>query len=242
MSFFQINKIDAIDSTNEALKRKHRRGKLNNGEGLWAGVQTKGKGQHKSNWIAEANKNLTFSFFLDHHQLQIAHPFQLNCLVALAMKKALEDLEIPTISIKWPNDILSDNKKIAGILIENLYRGSQLKGSIVGIGLNVNQENYSAFPQASSMRLCASRAFKLDTVLAIVLESIENNLTSKASYKNILELYNACLFRRSEACLFQTETEQFQATIIGVNADGLLTLDVNGKLSSYSLKSIKMVY
>ena len=242
MSFFIINKIDAIDSTNEALKRQYRMGKLANGEGLWAGVQTKGKGQHKGNWIAEANKNLTFSFFLNHHQLQITHPFQLNCMVALAMKKALEHLKIPTISIKWPNDILSDNKKIAGILIENLYRGSQLKGSIVGIGLNVNQENYSTFPQASSMRLCASREFMLDAVLAIVLESIENYLTNKASYEKILEVYNTFLFRRSEACLFQTETKQFQATIVGVNADGLLTLDVNGKLSSYALKSIKMVY
>lgn len=242
MSIFTINKIDAIDSTNEALKREYRRGKLNNGEGLWAGVQTQGKGQHQGNWVAEANKNITFSFFLDHHQLQSAQLFHLNCLISLAIKKALEHLKIPNISIKWPNDILSDDKKIAGILIENLYRGSQLKGCVVGIGLNVNQEDFTTFPHASSMRRCASKDFELDLVLAQLLESIEFYLNKKMSYQSLLGDYNDCLYKRFETCLFEKQSETFMATIVGVNSAGLLMLEIDGNSSVHALKTLKMIY
>lgn len=243
MSYFQINKIDAIGSTNVGLKESYQKGVVKHGDVLWALDQTQGKGQRAAHWVVEPNKNLTFSFFLAHRKLALTSPFQLNCLVALAIKNALIHFAIPAVSIKWPNDILSDNKKLCGVLIENVYRGNQLQGSIVGIGLNVNQEDFSSFPRASSMRLCSGVQFKIKEVLDILLEEIECLLDQEEDYATTLNKYNESLFGRHAFRVFRKQKLELYAKVEGVNQHGYLALsDSKGIRSTYQMKEIEWVY
>jgi len=115
----KVIKLDAIDSTNEFLKGLSSKQQLENFTVVTAENQTKGKGQMGSVWDSEAGKNLTMSVFVKDSLSDVNQIFKLNIGVALAVIEALETFNIPNLMIKWPNDIMSYNFKIAGILIEN---------------------------------------------------------------------------------------------------------------------------
>ena len=243
MLYFKINKIDAIDSTNLALKRKYHKGLMKHGEVLWAMDQVKGKGQRASQWVSEPNKNLTFSFFLSQDKLLLDSVFVLHCWVALAVKNALTSFGFPCVSIKWPNDILSENKKICGLLIENLYRGKKLEASIVGIGLNVNQINFGGLNRATSMRLCSGRSFNLEEVLQQVLKQLARILESKLSVIASFKAYNKALFGLGEQRTFLEDGKAFLATVEEVNQQGELVLKAaDNKRRYFQNKTIEWVY
>ena len=139
MSYFRIIKLNAIPSTNDYLKKRYKSGKVFDGELVWTENQTSGRGQRNKKWISEPFTCLTFSIYKQFNHLLI-NPFKLNAVVCLAIINALEKLSIPELLIKWPNDILSENKKIGGVLIENFFYKSKIKASIIGVGLNLNQD------------------------------------------------------------------------------------------------------
>lgn len=243
MLYFRISKIDAIDSTNLALKRKYHKGLAKHGDVLWALDQVKGKGQRDSQWVSEPNKNLTFSIFLSQEKLMLRSVFVLNCWVALAVKNSLTSLNIPSVSIKWPNDILSENKKLCGILIENLYQGEKHIASIVGIGLNVNQINFFDLTKASSMQLSAGRMFDLEKVLQEILYQLSHYLETKMSPLDSLEAFNKALYGLGEERTFLENDKPFQATVEEVNAQGELVLKTaQNQLRCFQHKTIEWIY
>jgi len=243
MLYFRISKIDAIDSTNLALKRKYHKGLAKHGDVLWALDQVKGKGQRDSQWVSEPNKNLTFSIFLSQEKLMLRSVFVLNCWVALAVKNSLTSLNIPSVSIKWPNDILSENKKLCGILIENLYQGEKHIASIVGIGLNVNQINFFDLTKASSMQLSAGRMFDLEKVLQEILYQLSHYLETKMSPLDSLEAFNKALYGLGEERTFLENDIPFQATVEEVNAQGELVLKTaQNQLRCFQHKTIEWIY
>lgn len=243
MLYFRISKIDAIDSTNLALKRKYHKGLAKHGDVLWALDQVKGKGQRDSQWVSEPNKNLTFSIFLSQEKLMLRSVFVLNCWVALAVKNSLTSLNIPSVSIKWPNDILSENKKLCGILIENLYQGEKHIASIVGIGLNVNQINFFDLTKASSMQLSAGRMFDLEKVLQEILYQLSHYLETKMSPLDSLEAFNKALYGLGEERTFLENDIPFQATVEEVNAQGELVLKTaQNELRCFQHKTIEWIY
>ncbi|MGB1449433.1 MAG: biotin--[acetyl-CoA-carboxylase] ligase [Flavobacteriaceae bacterium] len=243
MSYFKINKIDAIDSTNEALKKQYHQGELLHGDLLWAFDQVKGKGQSDRQWLSEPKKNLTFSFFLNADNLSLSTVFVLNCWVALALKSALNSFGIPAVSIKWPNDIMSENKKICGILIENIYRGSKHAGSIVGIGLNVNQINFPNLAQASSMRLSSGRIFDLEEVIHTLLHHLAKYFSSQMTPKESFAAFNAALFGLHQQRTFIKEGKSFIASVQSVNEQGELILKTEDQKELYfQNKGIEWVY
>ena len=242
MSQFNLNKIDAIGSTNQALREQFQTGRLEHGHVLWAMHQTQGKGQRGAVWSVEAKKNLTFSVFLSLDNPSISSPFSMNCRVALALKNCLNDLDIPAVSIKWPNDILSGDKKVCGILIENVYRGNRLKGSIVGVGLNVNQEAFDQLPQASSLRLQTGRTFDIEEVLQLFLKHFAAQLRDE-NEGDLLEDYRAALFSINQIRSFRTGVHQFQAKVIGVSDKGQLQLQLKDEsIREFSLKEVQWIY
>ena len=243
MSYFKINKIDAIDSTNLELKRKYHKGLIKHREVLWTLDQVKGKGQRDSQWVSEPNKNLTFSIFLSQDKLKLDSIFVLNCWVALAVKNALASFGVPCVSIKWPNDILSENKKICGLLIENLYRGKKFEATIVGIGLNVNQINFGELNRASSMRLCSGRAFNLEEVLQQILMQLAQIFESKMSVPVTFKAYNKVLFGLGKQRTFLENGKTFLATVEEVNQQGDLVLKTtDNKRRYFQHKTIEWVY
>jgi BirA family transcriptional regulator, biotin operon repressor / biotin---[acetyl-CoA-carboxylase] ligase len=136
--------------------------------------QSQGRGQRGHVWHSAPNENLTFSVVFHPTFLSVQEGFSLNIITALAIHHVLA-LYIPIgLSIKWPNDIYYHNKKLGGILIENVVQKRRLKASVVGIGLNVNQMHF-AFRGPTSLSLVCQRTYSLQQLLTQILVRLEHN-------------------------------------------------------------------
>lgn len=241
-----IIKLDAIASTNTYLKEISLSKTPKDFTVVVADKQTSGRGQMGTHWQAEASKNLTFSIFKDVSFLNISQQFFISMAVAMAIVDALNEFQIPKLSIKWPNDILSENKKIAGILIENVIKQNKLLGSVIGIGLNVNQKIFNDLPNASSLHLIKGVLFDKDEVFHIVLKYIEERLKSLNSenFRSIKQQYEAHLFRIKKPSTFKTPSNQmFSGFIEGVTDDGKLKLRLEDEIiKEFNLKEIQLLY
>src|SRR6187402_1310392 len=171
----QLIKLDAIDSTNDFLKGLAAGQYLENFTVVSAENQTKGKGQMGAKWVSEIGKNLIMSVLVKDLLTDINQIYNLNVAIAVSIIEVLEKYNIPKLSIKWPNDIMSDHSKIGGILIENSIRSEGEIFSIVGIGLNINQENFDNLPKASSLFVKTGQHFDKEELLVKITEAIQRN-------------------------------------------------------------------
>ena len=138
-----IVRLNDVDSTNSFALSLLRNTEMEEGAVITAHAQTLGRGQRGNTWFSEPGKIITCSILLKPNFLNINLQFDLTRAIALGLSDLLNDL-LPSsaINIKWPNDIIADGKKIAGILIENVINGTRVSTSVVGIGLNVNQQHF----------------------------------------------------------------------------------------------------
>ena len=148
----RIIKLDAIDSTNTFLKEISSAETLEDYTVVVATQQTKGRGQMGKQWQAKAGENLTYSVFKRIKGLTFSNQFYLSIVTSLALYKTLKFYNVPNLFVKWPNDILSDKKKICGILIENVIKKGELNAMVLGVGLNVNQTIWEQAPRATSIK------------------------------------------------------------------------------------------
>ncbi len=211
-----------------------------------ASEQTNGRGQIGTNWISETGKNLTFSVLKNMNGLAVHHQFLLNICVSLALFNTLRAIHIPDLSIKWPNDILSGSSKVCGILIENTLTGNQIQTSIIGIGLNVNQINFTNLPNASSLKLLLGRSFDLDELLNMVLANLEQTFVSlENGGKEILwAAYENVLFRKNKPSTFENGSgNYFMGFIKGVSEMGKLQVVLEDDIiKEFDLKEVKLLY
>ena len=238
-------KLNATSSTNDFLKNLSATSNLKDFTVVWADVQLQGKGQMGSVWVTEDAKNLTFSIYLKEKNTTVDNLFTLNVVVANAVLKALISLNLTNIYVKWPNDILSYNKKISGILIENNIHANGSISSIIGIGINCEQTNFDGFPQASSvLKQYDIAPDRLQLLTAIVdnikesLDDLENKADDEWNY------YHNHLFRKDMVSTFESKDGMFFNGIIKeVNRHGQLVLQLeNDDLKCYNLKDIKLMY
>lgn len=238
-------KLSAISSTNDFLKQLSVASKIDDFTVVWADIQTKGKGQMGASWVTEGAKNLTFSAYVSADFLLIDHLFTWNVMVANAVVKALHFFNLKDISIKWPNDILAGNKKIAGILIENSIQTDGRFSSIVGIGINLEQTDFTDFPNASSVfKQFGIKLNREELLQKIVffLAFFANNL--KGEEENQWTFFHEYLFKKECVCSFQDqEGIVFNGIIKGVNRQGqLVVLREDDGLHYYNLKEVKLMY
>jgi BirA family transcriptional regulator, biotin operon repressor / biotin---[acetyl-CoA-carboxylase] ligase len=242
----KVIKLDAIDSTNDFLKDLNQDQELESYTVVAANKQTKGKGQMGAVWHSEEGKNLTMSVLIKESVLEIENIFCLNMTIALSIIEALKKLKIVSLSIKWPNDIMAENKKIAGILIENTIKENSKIDSIVGIGLNVNQTNFDGLPKASSLKNIMGCDFNVDQLLEIIVLQIKENVEELKSKKIdfFWEQYESILFKKGKPTLFENiHGERFMGIIEGVNKDGKLRLLLeNDTVNLYGIKEISMIF
>ncbi|MFC7773170.1 biotin--[acetyl-CoA-carboxylase] ligase [Flavobacterium sp. GCM10027622] len=242
----KLIKLDAIDSTNDFLKGLSQDQALENFTVVTAKSQTKGKGQHGATWHTETNKNLTTSILIKNTLSNIEGIFALNISVALGITKALKKFKIPSISIKWPNDIMADNKKIAGILIENLIKSNGSIESIVGIGLNVNQTNFDNLPKASSLKNITNTEFDLDEILeTIVMEiQLQINCIGQNQSKQLWEQYEENLFKKGVPMAFEEASGgKFMGIIRGVTPTGKLVVQVeDDSFREFGIKEVQLLF
>ena len=242
MSYFKLIKIDATDSTNSLMRERYLSNNCSDGDVLFANAQLKGRGQHNSVWNSAPGKNLTLSLYREFRDVSLKKPFLISCLVSLAIQAALQSFKIPKIYVKWPNDIMSENKKICGLLLENIFKGSSLNASIIGIGLNVNQKAFEKLPNAASMFQISNKNFDLDEVLNVCLTFLNQKLKLlNQPEEYILKLYEESLYRLNIASTFEANGELFSGIIRGVTPNGLLKVQLEDfKLVEFDLKSIQL--
>lgn len=241
-----IIKLDAINSTNDYLKGLLQRQFVENFTIVTAENQTDGKGQMGSKWSVQAGKNLTFSVLVKDLLLEVNHIFHLNVAVAVSIIEALSFLEIKELAIKWPNDILAGGKKIGGILIENSLKSDGEIFSIIGIGINVNQQNFENLPKASSLSILLKREINKEAVLISIVECLTRNvsLILNKNTDSLWEKYHSCLYKKGIPMPFENlKGNKFMGIISGVDQSGKLQLVLeDDSVELYEIKEIKMLY
>lgn len=240
--------LPSIDSTNRYLKDLvHSEAVLPNYLTVFTPVQTAGVGQYGAKWQSEPDTNLTFSTLFIPKNLTIERAFILNMLVPLAVVKVLKAQDIAAeIKIKWPNDIIIERKKVGGILIENIVQGQQIVKSVIGIGLNVNQRDFSGLPKASSLANITGRVFKVKKLLKEVMNALEEMLeeVSTTSFEQVYEEYQEYLFQRGKVSAFRPKTgKDFMGIIRGVAPDGaLIVATETEEIKQFQLKEVELLY
>lgn len=236
---FQFVNFNSLVSTNIYALQLLQTENVAEGLVVRSNFQEKGKGQVSQKWESESGKNLLMSVVLKP-EMSIENRFDLSKMVALAIQKALVKLSVNNVTVKWPNDILVGNKKIAGILIENSLTGKTITNSIIGVGVNVNQVSFSEFNRvATSLHLELNQKLDIDAVMNAVLEQL------KVNYEAFLEGYDFStdylnnLYGYGKPLRYVDADSEFIGVILGVLPDGRIQLNKNGKLKSYDLKEIK---
>ena len=245
MSYFNIIKLDATASSNDWLKEKLLSGSCVDGQVVWVKNQTKGRGQRSKTWVTDPGKNLTFSLLKQFPSLSVHHSFLINCAVTLSIVAAVKERIDIDLKLKWPNDILSGKNKIGGVLIENMVKGDRIGSSIIGIGINVNQDHFEGLSHASSLILKTGLSFELGDLLNGILKKLQIYMDQLVEKKGdgLLEQYENYLFEKGKLSSFQDATGKFQGTIIGVTKNGMLKIQKStGEVSSYSHGAIQMIF
>ncbi len=165
-------KFDTITSTNDFLKSYGKIQSLPDFFYIYTDWQTGGRGQRTNTWQSDCCKNVLISYFLKPG-LAVSQQAHLNQMVAVAIVKVLQKFNIPDLKIKLPNDIMADEKKIAGILIENIIAGQNWKQSIIGIGINVNQKRFEHLPQATSMSLLTRKNYDVEEIIKLLTQELK---------------------------------------------------------------------
>jgi len=236
-------KFDEISSTNDWLMEQLSIQKLTEGTVVFALHQINGKGQRGASWSTQDSKSLTFSVLLKPSFLSIAKAFDLSICVALAIHDCLNELR-PGFHIKWPNDIYFNDKKIVGILIENQMSKSSYQNAVVGVGLNVNQDEFEDLPKAISLKQILGIELPLAKVLERLCETMEvRYLQLRANkYESLKSEYLSKLYWFEESHFFKIKNELIQAKIVDVLRNGRLQVKLStGELHDFDIKEIELV-
>ncbi|NRA11013.1 MAG: biotin--[acetyl-CoA-carboxylase] ligase [Crocinitomicaceae bacterium] len=235
----KIVRLESVDSTNNYTANLIKGGELVHGSVIMAVEQTNGRGQMGAEWLVKPGENLTFSVFLDNVNLSVNYQFFLTRLVSVSLVDFLAKFNIPT-AIKWPNDIYVNDKKIAGILIENKVSGSFIQKSIIGIGLNVNQSDFGNL-EATSLFLKTGIHRSIDDVLFSFIKSLNTILEGGLTNPKLEDAYLKRLHLLNEKSSFEDKEGLFEGTILGVAPNGRLRVEKSRGEVHYSLKEIRFI-
>ncbi|KAF2334812.1 biotin--[acetyl-CoA-carboxylase] ligase [Flavobacterium daemonense] len=245
----KLIKLDAIDSTNDFLKALSSQDELDNFTVVTAENQTKGKGQMGAKWRSESGKNLIMSALVKDFIANNEQVFNLSLIVSLSVIEVLKSLNIPDLSIKWPNDIMSYNKKIGGILIENTIKSDGRIVSVVGLGLNVNQTNFDELPNASSLAVILGNSLNKDILPELIIEKIKQKIDCWSDSASVFwDNYFNSLFRKGVPMPFKnldtnSSGQNFMGIIQGVSPVGKLqVLLEDDSVSEFDIKEVQMLY
>ena len=239
-------KVSQTASTNTYLSRLA--ATLPGGTVIYTPCQTAGRGQKGNSWESEDGKNLTFSLLLKRPPVKARDQFYLSEAAALAVVEALTALAGDGFTVKWPNDVYWQDKKICGMLLENSLDGSDIATCIVGIGLNVNQGRFvSDAPNPVSLLNITGQEHDLESLLKRVCSRIEqlvNTLDDATAREQLHRQYMAALYRNDgQQHLWEDAAgHRFMASVAGIAPDGTLTLQhEDGTRHDYLFKEVKHI-
>ena len=239
----KIIKLDAIDSTNSHLKKLLNEEALEDLTVVVSKHQTNGRGRNGAVWSNKPSLNLAFSLLKRFNSLSIKDKFYLNIISSISVYELLKKFHVKELTIKWPNDIMTENKKISGILIENNVKGAKITHSIIGVGINVNQNKFRNLPNATSIFNQTGIENSLDNLANELLKIFKNNFQFfENNFENLFTRYNDLLFRKNINTTFIIDQNKYlSGEIVEVNKKGIVKIKKsNGEYEDFIENEIKM--
>jgi len=241
-----LHALSEVASTNTYAQELIAKSAPVEGTVILAEHQLQGRGQTGNVWDSAAGMNVLMSVILKPIWLPLSDQFYLNMSVALAVREVLQIL-IPKekVEVKWPNDILINEQKVAGILIENVISGHKIVYSVVGIGVNVNQQIFSdTITRATSLRLVNGQNFEVLAIAKKLMIALDKwyALLRNRRFGEVKSTYLKYLFRYQEVHKYVAKGETVSAQILGVGPQGKLVLEESGKLTEYWMQEVSYVY
>ena len=216
----KLIKLNAIDSTNEYIKL-NKSFFSQNSLAVYSFNQTNGRGQRGKKWISEPYKNTCISFYF----------------------RVLKPSDIPDLKIKWPNDIMSGNRKITGILIETTLVKNKINDLIIGIGLNVNQTDFDTIKEATSMKILKNKSFNLHMISEQFIEkfsSFEDKISNLLKDK-LVEKFCSHLYGIREKRKFVIGEKVVEGIILGITDNYMLSVESDNQVKHYDKEQIKLI-
>lgn len=239
-----VVRLGEVDSTNNYLRTYQPAAEGEDMVVVTADHQTAGRGQGTNRWESAEGMNLLFSVLIHPSWIPVGRQFLLSEAGALAIKEVLDGYT-EGITLKWPNDIYWNDRKLSGTLIETAVSSQGLKKCVYGIGLNVNQTAFSdALPNPVSLKQIVGHDVDREQLLQELIVSFKKyyELTREGAYGDISELYFMNLYHRDGYYRFRDKEGEFEGRIFGVEDDGRLLLhDRQGCIREYSFKEVEFM-
>ncbi len=239
--------LEETDSTNNYIQQLLAEKKeVDEGMLVWTEFQTSGRGQNQNKWESERGKNLTFSLLLSPDFVPVTEQFILSQIASLGVVDFLSSFcELTDLSIKWSNDVYWKDKKICGMLIENLISGRSISHTILGIGININQTAFkSNAPNPVSVRQITGKSYNLNLAITAVREAILKRYMQllRDEKVQIRKDYFNCLYRGKGYFRYKDNSGEFLACIKDIRENGLLVLETNsGEERVYAFKEVSFI-
>jgi len=203
--------------------------KAHNGLTIVAKSQYGGKGQRGRTWVDEPGKSILMTI-ISSPEMAIGRQFEFNACIAVAVANVLQKLSDEWhVAIKWPNDIIINDKKAAGILIENIIRGQIWSHSVIGLGINMHQEGFPPeLPFATSLKIESGTEYDSGDLVVKLQEAIVAEASRHRSQEVIFREYNKRLYKRGGRQGFSDQSGKWEAEITDVTPDGALNVKTDG--------------
>ena len=199
--------------------------------------QTKGRGQYGNSWENLPEENLAYSFALKTKNINVSDTC-FNFYTAILVRDFIANLTKTEVKIKWPNDLILKNKKICGMLFEK-----NKNYFVVGIGINILQENFKNLPKAGSVLSQTGLSFELKAFTESLHQYLFEHLVQKEIPNNVLELYHLHLYRKNEVSVFEKNEVRQNGIIQNVDENGYIWIDLeNEGLQKFFHKEIELLY
>jgi len=233
--------FEDIDSTNEFALSLRRMPLFKEGLIITTDYQSQGKGQEGNKWYSKKGLNILLSIVIEP-RISLNKQFDISKLVSLSCYNFLLCLGLSP-RIKWPNDILINNKKIAGVLIQNIVSNDTISYSVIGIGINVNQHNFPEFtPSATSLSLELKKQQNCVYLRDKFLENLGNYLIDYRKGCDLDVVYHQALFLKDKMANFQQANQKFKGIIRRVSLNGILEIEVNKSIKEFKTQEIKFIF
>lgn len=237
--------FDSVGSTNTCAQEIAGEKALPEGSVIMANFQKRGKGQRGSTWQSQHGENILMSTVLYPVFLPSTKLFCLSKAIALAVSDLAEEVGVDNISIKWPNDIYAGNKKLAGILIENTFRSTEIAMTVAGTGVNVNQTHFSDnIKSATSLNIETGKKLEIKHAAELLHKHVSYwySQLKQGNLKLIDSTYHQRLYRLNTKAPFRENGTEFTGTIKGVNESGKLVIEnKTGEMLEFDLKEVEFV-
>ena len=231
--------LDVVSSTNLYLRKLIIDKSINENILVSTNYQEKGRGQRSNIWESEKNMNILISF-LYVHTTNNYDLFKFNMLISLAIYDFLSKYFKTGLKIKWPNDLMINNKKIAGVLVQNIE--SNFK-SIIGVGININQKEFKNFsPQATSFSNELNKEFNRNALILELMNNFENYLINYFQFNDLKNSYMLKIYKFKQQTNFLNNLKEFKGEIINFNSSGEIIIKSGDEFLSFKNGEVKMIF